>query len=593
MRKIITDKPFPHRRAVVLTGAAVFLAALFLAFLGVCERTAATRTGSLARLEVKQYYEVRMGGKAVFFFSTLRDDSTFQDITFSQDSIRCIPIRTVGRFRNRWSPLPSCRGRIASRQLPSPTTIDVARVGQAIVRREAEALDSILKTLDRENDELTYYLRVHGVQDEGYNMIARYHGHVDSSYHRYKRLKALLDKRTGTPVILLRRDYTAVFRNDSGKLVREPCTVKGVKDGMVRLQLASKATPSTVRLYAWPWENSAPARREKRNGWFESQDTLGRRVHGWFEGDTLVRGIRFDSAGVYTGQLDRYGIANGHGRYEGSDGSYYEGQWKDDMRQHFGFSTTPNSYLRVGEWKKDVYKGERLTYNSDRIYGIDISKYQHEVKRKKYAIDWSSLRITHLGTQSKKRVKGNVDYPVQFVFIKSTEGTTVRNKWYAADYRNARAHGKHVGAYHFFSLRSRGSDQARYFLRNSHFNKGDLPPVLDVECFPSQIRKVGADVMWTNIRAFLRLVEEHTGTKPIIYTNQTFVNRYLPMVPDIVRDYQIWIARYGEYKPEIRLAIWQLSQDGRVKGIHGAVDINVFNGYADEYKEFLQTKVIP
>lgn len=54
----------------------------------------------------------------------------------------------------------------------------------------------------------------------------------------------------------------------------------------------------------------------------------------------------------------------------------------------------------------DKYKGERLIYSSDRIYGIDISKYQHVIKGKKYNIDWKRLRISHLGNISKKQLMG-------------------------------------------------------------------------------------------------------------------------------------------------------------------------------------------
>ena len=69
----------------------------------------------------------------------------------------------------------------------------------------------------------------------------------------------------------------------------------------------------------------------------------------------------------------------------------------------------------------------------------------------------------------------NKFYPVSFVYIKSTEGTSIRNKYYASDYTQARKHGVKVGAYHFFSTRTSGAMQARFFLKNSRFRSGDLP----------------------------------------------------------------------------------------------------------------------
>jgi lysozyme len=71
-----------------------------------------------------------------------------------------------------------------------------------------------------------------------------------------------------------------------------------------------------------------------------------------------------------------------------------------------------------------------------------------------------------------------------------------------------------------------------------------------------------------------------------------FVNNYLSTQPDLKRDYRIWIARYSEYKPDLRLTYWQLCPDGRVTGIQGYVDINVFNGYQRQFEEYLAEETI-
>jgi lysozyme len=253
---------------------------------------------------------------------------------------------------------------------------------------------------------------------------------------------------------------------------------------------------------------------------------------------------------------------------------------------------SPFSHVRAGEWKQDKYLGERMCYTSERIYGIDISRYQHGTGRKKYSILWDRLRISYLG-KNQMNAAGVVDYPVSFVFIKSTESTNIRNPYYAQDYLKARQWGIPIGAYHFFSCKMSGSAQAQFFLNNTLFRRGDLPPVLDVEPSHSQIEAMGGPaVLFRNIRAWLSAVERRTGVKPILYISQSFVNRYLPEAPDLKRDYQVWIARYGEYKPDVKLAVWQLSPNGRVSGIHGEVDINVFNGYRTQWEEFLETMTL-
>ena len=335
-------------------------------------------------------------------------------------------------------------------------------------------------------------------------------------------------------------------------------------------------------VYSGEWKGG------KRHGHGTVTDSTGRTIQGLWNNGKMVSGTRTDSIGTYTGEFDSTFLASGHGIMEGPKGKYYNGNWLKDKRSGFGIGTDKTGRIKAGEWKKDTYKGEQLTYTTERIYGIDISRHQHEKGNKKYRINWNAMRITHLGSLSKKRISGRVDYPISFVYIKSTEGTTVRNKYYLYDHAQARRHGIHCGSYHFFSLKSSAAKQARHFLRNSRFGKGDLPPMLDVEPTESQIRKAGGtEVMFRMIRTWMQTVKKATGKRPILYVSQQFVNKYLPLASDIKNDYPIWIARYGEYKPDVKLIFWQLSPDGRVKGIHGDVDINVFNGYKDKFNQFI------
>lgn len=325
-------------------------------------------------------------------------------------------------------------------------------------------------------------------------------------------------------------------------------------------------------------------------------DSLGRSIVGNWETDSLTTGIRPDSVGTYIGDFS--GLkAEGHGAYVLPDGSYFEGHWDNDMREGFGLELLQHGkneqQLRVGEWNKNRFMGERMKYTTERIYGIDIARYQHGKGRKKYNINWNQMRITYLGRRGQKNVSGTSDYPVSFVFIKSTEGITIRNPYYASDYLKARQHNIHIGAYHFFSVRTTGSAQANYFLRNTMFKDGDLPPVLDVEPSDAQIQQMGGiDNLFSHIRTWLKIVESKVGVKPILYVNQRFVNLYLSQAPDIKHDYRIWIARYSEYKPDVHLAFWQLCPDGKVAGITGDVDINVFNGYKSAFEEFLENETI-
>ena len=233
--------------------------------------------------------------------------------------------------------------------------------------------------------------------------------------------------------------------------------------------------------------------------------------------------------------------------------------------------------------------GERMVYTTERIYGIDISRYQHEQGRKRFNINWKQLRIKGLGRRiSTNRVNGEVDYPVSFVYIKSTEGISILNRYYANDYRSCHLNKIPVGAYHFFSTRQDPTAQANHFLRHTSFKRGDLPPMLDIEPSDAMIKQMGGpEILFKNIRTFLKVVERRLGVRPLLYINQRFVNTWLDYAPDLKKDYHFWIARYGEYKPDIHLSLWQLSADGYVKGIQGHVDLNVFNGYQGQWEEFV------
>ncbi len=147
-----------------------------------------------------------------------------------------------------------------------------------------------------------------------------------------------------------------------------------------------------------------------------------------------------------------------------------------------------------------------------------------------------------------------------------------------------------MGAYHFFSLKTTAADQARHFLKYAVVRPDDLPPVLDVEPTDAQIEQIGGDeVLMQRIRQFMQIVEQLTGKRPILYVNQMFIRNHMQNAQDIKEHYNVWIARYGQYRPDVKLVFWQLCPDGKVNGITGPVDINVFNGYQGQFQDFLRT----
>ncbi len=204
------------------------------------------------------------------------------------------------------------------------------------------------------------------------------------------------------------------------------------------------------------------------------------------------------------------------------------------------------------------------TYPSGTVRGLDISHYQE-------AIDWEKLR--HADIQGA---------PVKFVFIKATEGTDQFDAYFNLNFAQARRCGIVRGAYHFFSTKSSARRQAEYFCRMVQLEEGDLPPVLDVEVEVDKIEGYSRKKLQDEVKTWLDIVEEHYRATPILYASYAFKEHYLN-TEDFDR-YPYWIAHY--YVDTLRYAgrwtFWQHTDAGKVDGIGGRVDVNLFNGTEEQ-----------
>jgi lysozyme len=199
------------------------------------------------------------------------------------------------------------------------------------------------------------------------------------------------------------------------------------------------------------------------------------------------------------------------------------------------------------------------------IHGIDVSRYQRY-------IGWSAV--------SSMNVFG---IRLGFCFIKATRGIRHVDPQFSRNWRKSKQAGLVRGAYHYFISTQSGLEQARHFLRVTDFAPGDLPPVLDLEeaegVSVAQLRK--ESLLW------LTTVENAIGVRPILYTNVGFYQRYLGHTFD---PYPLWVAHYYQPRqPSIRRGwtFWQHSDAGRVNGIEGPVDFNVFNGDSSAFRRIL------
>ena len=213
-------------------------------------------------------------------------------------------------------------------------------------------------------------------------------------------------------------------------------------------------------------------------------------------------------------------------------------------------------------WKA-IY-GETIYPEGYHVRGIDISHHQS-------SIDWERLRNASMNND-----------PVRFVIIKATEGTSLIDENFNENFYQARKNDFVRGAYHFFLPDVDARKQAKFFLRQVHLEPGDLPPVLDVEkkgnLTPEQLRKA--------VKTWFDIVEERYHVKPILYTGYKFKLNYLD--DSCFEPYPYWIAHYYVDKLEYKGAwiMWQHTDSGRMPGIQGQVDCNIFNGSLQELMDF-------
>lgn len=184
--------------------------------------------------------------------------------------------------------------------------------------------------------------------------------------------------------------------------------------------------------------------------------------------------------------------------------------------------------------------------------GIDVSHHQGE-------INWKDVAASD----------------VQFVFMKATEGRDFNDTRFQENWREARAAGLAVGAYHFFSPCRSGAEQAAHFIRTvPKVSDARFPHAVDAEQLgPCTYGKL-VDDLAGEISDFLDIVSEHYGVRPVIYTNSTFHRAELE---GELNGETFWL-RSLVVKPSYReddWLVWQYHDRGERPGITGPVDLNV------------------
>jgi len=230
---------------------------------------------------------------------------------------------------------------------------------------------------------------------------------------------------------------------------------------------------------------------------------------------------------------------------------------------------------------------EVFTPNLDSSHqlGIDVSNNDQET------IDWQTVKRNQ----------------ISFAFAKASQGNNFKDKTFADNWSRMKQANIIRGAYHFFQPSQDPEAQANNFLAmvKDRLESTDLPPVLDVENFPKSIEQEWKNITTVNqriarIKQWLEKVEKETKRKPIIYTGVSFWQE-LMNDSQALTEYPLWIAHYtNRSQPQVPAnnwggkgwTLWQYTEEGKIAGVSGNVDINRFNGSLDELMTFVSRSII-
>lgn len=185
--------------------------------------------------------------------------------------------------------------------------------------------------------------------------------------------------------------------------------------------------------------------------------------------------------------------------------------------------------------------------------GIDISEFQGE-------IDFEEVRRSG----------------IEAVYIRAGAGEYT-DEYFAENYERARAAGLKIGFYHYVTARSveEGRRQARFFASLAAGREPDMRLAMDFEYFGSlSVSQINAIS-----EAYLDELTALTKREAVIYSDLSNARNIFSRA--LAEKYPLWAAQYGADEPSAngKWREWvgfQYTDEGRVGGIYGNVDRNIF-----------------
>lgn len=211
-----------------------------------------------------------------------------------------------------------------------------------------------------------------------------------------------------------------------------------------------------------------------------------------------------------------------------------------------------------------------------------------QLKDKKAANPWALGKGYDVRGIDLSHHNGGIAYDeldsLDFVFLKVTEGESWTDETFSKHYAAFREKEIAVGAYHFFRFDTDGKSQARHFLNQLEGKEFQIPLVVDVEQENNPL--VPKEKVIARLRAFVKEIKQHTGLKPIIYTNGI---SYSDFISDDFDDHTLWLSATNSWRPAMMdCTFWQFNINADLSAITHDVDLNVFRGSREEWEGYLK-----
>lgn len=213
------------------------------------------------------------------------------------------------------------------------------------------------------------------------------------------------------------------------------------------------------------------------------------------------------------------------------------------------------------------YEGDYLTcLSAPSIRGIDVSTHQKKINFKKVKEAGFEFVMIRLGYRG------------------SIQGVLFEDEWAQKNYKAAKAAGLKVGGYFFSQSISpeEAKEEAEYCMQIIQDWDVQMPIVYDWEFIQEGYRTdvVTARKLTDCTIAFCDTIEE-AGYDSMVYFNPNQSRKKMHL--EELTDYGFWLAMYSdEMTYEYKVDMWQYTNKGKVPGVKGNVDINLYFPYEEE-----------